>query len=54
MQLLGRTAEQLVGSELDVMKYLGQRLLFLRLTMGFGFWLGGDDVGRLCVWGVKM
>jgi len=65
-----------------VLKYLEQRLLFLRITFGFG-WAraeegeeegsgkekmkgrggkrrreeGGDaegDVGRLCVWGVKM
>jgi hypothetical protein len=53
-QLLGRTAEQLVTAPLDVMEYLEQRLLFLRLTLGFGFYLGEDEVGRLAIWCVKM
>ncbi|KAF2681655.1 hypothetical protein K458DRAFT_77332 [Lentithecium fluviatile CBS 122367] len=53
-QLLGRTAEQLVTAPLDVMKYLEQRLLFLRLTLGFGLYLGNDEVGRLAIWCVKM
>jgi len=54
VQLLGRSAAQLIKSDLDVMRYLEQRLLFLRLTMGFAFALGGDEVARLCVWGVRM
>lgn len=53
-QLLGRTAEQLVNASLDVMKYLEQRLLFLRLTLGFGIHLGNEEIGRLVVWCVKM
>ncbi|KAF2438559.1 hypothetical protein P171DRAFT_371527 [Karstenula rhodostoma CBS 690.94] len=53
-QLLGRTAEQLVTASLDVMKYLEQRLLFLRLTLGFGIHLGSEEIGRLVVWCVKM
>ncbi|KAJ4356602.1 uncharacterized protein N0V89_004637 [Didymosphaeria variabile] len=53
-QLLGRTAEQLVSAPLDVMKYLEQRLLFLRLTLGFGIHLGNEEIGRLVVWCVKM
>ncbi|KAL1606389.1 hypothetical protein SLS60_003792 [Paraconiothyrium brasiliense] len=53
-QLLGRTAEQLVSASLEVMKYLEQRLLFLRLTLGFGIHLGNEEIGRLVVWCVKM
>ncbi|KAL5412027.1 hypothetical protein PMIN03_004500 [Paraphaeosphaeria minitans] len=53
-QLLGRTAEQLVTASLDVMKYLEQRLLFLRLTLGFGIHLGSEELGRLVIWCVKM
>lgn len=52
-QLLGRTAAQLVTAPLDVMKYLEQRLLFLRLTLGFGICLGAEEIGRLVVWCVK-
>ncbi|KAF2646241.1 hypothetical protein P280DRAFT_502865 [Massarina eburnea CBS 473.64] len=53
-QLLGRTAQQLVTAPLDVIKYLEHRLFFLRLTFGFGFHLGDDEVGRLVIWCVKM
>ncbi|KAK7178757.1 uncharacterized protein CC84DRAFT_1261574 [Paraphaeosphaeria sporulosa] len=53
-QLLGRTAEQLVTASLDVIKYLEQRLLFLRLTLGFGIYLGSEEIGRLVVWCVKI
>jgi len=50
-QLLGRTARQLVTSSLEVLKQLEHRLLFLRVSMGFGWYLGdttpvvndGDD-----------
>jgi hypothetical protein len=41
-QLLGRTPEQLVKSALDVLKYLENRLLFLRVSMGFGWCLEGS------------
>ncbi|KAJ4290447.1 hypothetical protein N0V90_010663 [Kalmusia sp. IMI 367209] len=53
-QLLGRSAQQLVAAPLDVMRYLEQRLLFLRLTLGFGIHLGTEEIGRLVVWCVKM
>jgi hypothetical protein len=41
-QLLGRTPEQLVKSALDVLGYLENRLLFLRVSMGFGWCLEGS------------
>jgi hypothetical protein len=50
--LLGRTAEQLVGTEVDVLRYLEQRLLMLRVTMGFALSLE-DEIGRLAVWCVR-
>ncbi|KAH6179386.1 hypothetical protein HBI68_042830 [Parastagonospora nodorum] len=51
-QLLGRSAEQLVSTEMDVLRYLEQRLLLLRVTMGFALRLG-DEIGRLAVWCIK-
>ncbi|KAF2126619.1 hypothetical protein P153DRAFT_407812 [Dothidotthia symphoricarpi CBS 119687] len=51
-QLLGRTPEQLVATSVDVLRYLEQRLLLLRVTMGFAVKLE-DEVGRLGVWCVK-
>ncbi|PVI01460.1 hypothetical protein DM02DRAFT_705128 [Periconia macrospinosa] len=53
-QLLGRTAEQLVSTPLEVLTYLEHRLMYLRLTLGFGLYLGDDDIGRLAIWTVKM
>ncbi|CAI6340958.1 unnamed protein product [Periconia digitata] len=53
-QLLGRTADQLVSASLDVLAYLEARLMFLRLTFGFGLDLGDVGIGRLAVWCVKM
>jgi hypothetical protein len=50
--LLGRTAEQLVGTSVDVLRYLEQRLLMLRVTMGFALSLE-DEIGRLAVWCVR-
>ncbi|KAF1829693.1 hypothetical protein BDW02DRAFT_509332 [Decorospora gaudefroyi] len=51
-QLLGRSAEQLVGTSPHVLRYLEQRMLLLRITMGFA--LGWEDeVGRLAIWCVK-
>jgi hypothetical protein len=38
-QLLGRTAEQLVGSDLEVLKALEHRLFFIRVSLGFGWCL---------------
>ncbi|EON69735.1 hypothetical protein W97_08997 [Coniosporium apollinis CBS 100218] len=54
-QLLGRTAQELVASAADILKYLEQRLLFVRVTLLFG-WIAeeGEGVGRLCIWGVRM
>ncbi|KAJ5024156.1 hypothetical protein PSV08DRAFT_184774 [Bipolaris maydis] len=51
-QLLGRTPHQLVETDLDVLVYLEQRLLFLRLTMGFVLDLE-DEIARLAIWCVK-
>jgi hypothetical protein len=50
--LLGRTAAQLVETDRDVLRYLEQRLLLLRVTMGFALSLE-DEIGRLAVWCVK-
>lgn len=45
-QLLGRNAADLAGSSLDLLKYLENRLLFLKLAVMFGW---SEDVGKLCV-----
>jgi hypothetical protein len=50
--LLGRSAAQLVGTKLDVLRYLEQRILLLRVTMGFALSLE-DEIGRLAVWCVR-
>jgi len=51
-ELLGRTAAQLVDTDVNVLRYLEQRLLFLRVTMGFALKLE-DEFGRLAIWCVK-
>lgn len=51
-ELLGRTPTQLVHTDLDVLRYLEQRLMFLRITMGFALKLD-DEIGRLAIWCVK-
>lgn len=51
-QLLGRSAEQLVSTQINVLRYIEQRLLLLRVTMGFALRLE-DEIGRLAVWCVK-
>ncbi|KAJ4990105.1 hypothetical protein SVAN01_04386 [Stagonosporopsis vannaccii] len=51
-ELLGRTPSQLVRTDLEVLRYLEQRLLFLRVTIGFALKLD-DEIGRLAVWCVK-
>lgn len=51
-ELLGRTASQLVHTDLEVLRYLEQRLLFLRVSMGFALKLD-DEIGRLAIWCVK-
>jgi hypothetical protein len=48
-QLLGRKAEQLVKTGLETLRYLEQRLVFLRVTMGFVVNLE-EEVGRVGVW----
>jgi len=50
-QLLGRTEEDLVASSTQVLKYLEQRLLFLRMTLMFGW---SEDVGKLSILRVQM
>jgi hypothetical protein len=55
-ELLGRTADELVKSSVDVLKYLEQRMLYLRVTLRFAWAAeeGEGGMGRLCVWGVQM
>ncbi len=48
-QLLGRKGEELASSSTTVLKYLEHRLLFLRVSVFFGW---SEDVGRLCVFRV--
>jgi hypothetical protein len=53
-ELLGRTKEELAQSSVELLNYLEQRLLFLRVTLRFA-WAAEDGVGgmgRLCIWGV--
>lgn len=45
-QLLGRNAEGLAGASLTLLKYLENRLLFLKLAVMFGW---SEDVGKLCI-----
>lgn len=58
-ELLGHTASELSSASSDKLSALEQRLLFLRVTLGFG-WAAEETygiegaVGRLCVWGVRM
>jgi len=49
-QLLGRTAEELCAAEVETLRYLEERMRWLRVTLLMGW--GGDDErtgGRLCV-----
>ena len=50
-QLLGHTAEELVLSSTQLLKYLEHRLLFLRVTLMFGW---SEEVGKLAICQVKM
>ena len=45
-QLLGRTAEELAQADSHLLKSLENRILFLRLTLLFGW---DQQVGRLCI-----
>ena len=45
-QLLGRNAKELADSSVKLLKYLENRLLFLKLAVMFG-WSG--EVGKLCI-----
>ncbi|KAL1797728.1 hypothetical protein ACET3X_004334 [Alternaria dauci] len=47
-QLLGRTSMQLIDTHINVLKYLEQRILFLRITLGFALNLE-DEIGRLAI-----
>ncbi|KAF2742069.1 hypothetical protein M011DRAFT_413337 [Sporormia fimetaria CBS 119925] len=42
-QLLGRTPEQLVQEKSDVLEFMEQRMLFLRITLGFAWCLEGTS-----------
>lgn len=50
-QLFGRTVEQLLASDVDTIRYMEQRMLFLRLTLVVGW---SAEVGKLAVLGVKI
>lgn len=45
-QLLGRTAAEFVTASTEVLKYLECRMLFMRVTVMFGW---SERVGKLCV-----
>ena len=45
-QLLGRDAKGLADASVKLLKYLENRLLFLKLAVMFGW---SEDVGKLCV-----
>jgi uncharacterized Fe-S cluster-containing protein len=47
--LLGRSAKQLSATGLETLRYLEQRLVFLRVTMGVVVKLEGE-IGRVGVW----
>lgn len=51
-ELLGRKAEQLIDTDVEVLRYLEHRLVYLRVTMGFALSLE-DEIGRLAIWCVK-
>lgn len=56
-QLFGRSAQQVEATDLATLKYLEHRLLFLRITLIFGWERvvdKEDNFGKLCVLGVKM
>ena len=50
-QLLGRTAESLSRSSLEILQYLESRLLFLRLAVLFGW---SQKVGRIVILRVQI
>ena len=45
-QLLGRNAKELADSSVKLLKYLENRLLFLKLAVMFGW---SEEVGKLCI-----
>ena len=45
-RLLGRTSEELVKSSPQLLKYLEHRLVYLRVTLLFGW---SEEVGKLAV-----
>ena len=45
-QLLGRDAKGLADSSVELLKYLENRLLFLKLAVMFGW---SEEVGKLCI-----
>lgn len=53
-QLLGRTVEEVAASSTELLKYLERRLVFLRITIVFGWAKEAVTGGRLAVLGVKM
>lgn len=55
-QLLGRSKEDLCETSLDTLRYLEQRIMYLRVSMGVAWWSEEEDagVGRLWIWAVRM
>ena len=45
---------EFVNTSVEMLQYLEQRLLFLRLTIKFAWAAEEGDGGRLYVWGVQM
>lgn len=42
-QFLGRTPEQFIQDDIEVLRFMEQRLLFLRVSLGFGWCLEGSE-----------
>jgi hypothetical protein len=54
-QLLGRSKQKLCQENIDVLRYLEQRMLYLRVSLGVAWWAEEVDVGvgRVWVWEVR-
>ncbi|KAF2666878.1 hypothetical protein BT63DRAFT_441918 [Microthyrium microscopicum] len=54
--LLGRSAAELASASSELIEYLEQRLLFLRVTLLFGWAVEDNEsgIGRLCIEDVRM
>lgn len=54
-QLLGRSMQDLCRVSVDELKFLQQRMLYLRVNLGLAWWAEENEagVGRVWVWAVK-